>query len=232
MYSLNNLRLEISFKDLDQLEKKIEFCLENKIYRINIPCKGHIKKEFLLETIKFIGSNYRNLDITYHYSFFHEYSKSKSISYLKFLSFLELVKRYNNAKILLVSGSKKRKEFDVLTILGNLKNDLNNDDQFGVVYNPYFPNEIDLENERNRLFNKLNTGLIKSIWFQFGTDYENLIREINYIREIKNNLIYSLDNKIDIYGSLFIPSKQFLSRFKFRPWRNVFLSNEYLNAFF
>ena len=38
------------------------------------------------------------------------------------------------------------------------------------------------------------------------------------------------DNEINIYGSLFIPSKQFLARFKFRPWRGVYLSNKYLNS--
>ena len=36
--------------------------------------------------------------------------------------------------------------------------------------------------------------------------------------------------EIDIYGSLFIPSKQFLARFKFRPWRGVYLSDKYLNS--
>ena len=36
--------------------------------------------------------------------------------------------------------------------------------------------------------------------------------------------------RMNIYGSLFIPSKQFLARFKFRPWRGVYLSNKYLNS--
>ena len=39
-----------------------------------------------------------------------------------------------------------------------------------------------------------------------------------------------IDKGIDIYGSVFIPSRQFLARFKFRPWRGVYLSNKYLNS--
>ena len=29
---------------------------------------------------------------------------------------------------------------------------------------------------------------------------------------------------------IFIPSKQFLARFKFRPWRGVYLSDKYLSS--
>ena len=39
-----------------------------------------------------------------------------------------------------------------------------------------------------------------------------------------------IDKEVNIYGSLFIPSRQFLARFKFRPWRGVYLSNKYLNS--
>ena len=39
-----------------------------------------------------------------------------------------------------------------------------------------------------------------------------------------------INKDISIYGSIFIPSKQFLARFKFRPWRGVYLSEKYLNS--
>ena len=38
------------------------------------------------------------------------------------------------------------------------------------------------------------------------------------------------DEKLNLFGSLFIPSKQFISRFKFRPWKEVFISDKYLYA--
>ena len=227
---VENLRVEISFRDFEQLKKKIDFCLINNINKINIPCKGIIKKNFLLEVVKYIGTNYRSLDVVYHYSFYYEYYKNKTLSYDKFLNFLEINKNYNNKEILLVSGSKKRKNFDVLNILDYLKSDLSEDLKFGIAYNPYYSDHKNHKDERDRLIYKINSGLINSIWLQFGSDLHNLNREIKFLKEIKNNFFISRNKQINIYGSLFIPSKQFLARFKFRPWRGVFLSNDYLDS--
>ena len=154
---IKNLRVEISFKDFDQLKKKLDFCLNNKLYKLNIPCKGNIKKDFLLEVVKFIGVNYKNLDIIYHYSFYHQFQNNKYLSYQNFLNFVEVNKIYNKGnEILLVSGSKKRNEFEVLNILEKLKFDLNNNIKFGVAFNPYFYEECAYKIERNRLIDKLN----------------------------------------------------------------------------
>ena len=216
-------RLELSFKDLDQLAKKLEFCRENDIFKINIPCKGNIKKDLLIDAVEFIGTYYQQFDVVYHYSFYHQFYKNKSYSYDKFIKFLEIIRYYKNKEILLISGSQKRNNFDVVDILEYLKLDLRNQVKIGVAYNPYFEEIKELNIERERLFNKLNSGLINSIWLQFGSGFHNLIKEINFIREIKKS-------KVDIYGSIFIPSKQNLARFKFRPWRGVFLSKEYLDS--
>ena len=227
----NNFRVEISFKDLDQLKKKLDFCLKKKIYRINIPCKGNIKKEFLEEVINFIGVNYENLDVIYHYSFYHQFYKNRSLSYQKFLNFLELNKLYNkNNQILLVSGSRKRNEFDVLDILEKLKFDISRNLKFGVAFNPYLLEDRDCKIERNRLINKLNSHFVNSIWLQFGSEINQLEREITFLNKILFNSQQLVDKNINIYGSLFIPSKQFLARFKFRPWRGVYLSNKYLSS--
>ena len=129
----NNCRVEISFKDFDQLKKRLEFCVNKKIFKINIPCKGNIKKDFLLEVVKFIGVKYKNLDVIYHYSFYHQFHNNKDHSYMKFLDFVELNKTFNKSnEILLVSGSRKRKELEVLNILEKLKYDLNKNIKFGV----------------------------------------------------------------------------------------------------
>ena len=227
---INNYRVEISFKDFDQLKKKLDFCLNKKIYKINIPCKGSIKKDFLLEVVKFIGVKYKNLDVIYHYSFYHQFYNNKTLSYKKFLNFLEVNKTYNkNNVILLVSGSKKRKEFEVLDILEALKFDLSKNLKFGVAFNPYFIEECDYKFERNKLIDKLNSHFVKSIWLQFGSQLNQLAREINFLNKMIDNNIFN-DNELNVYGSLFIPSKQFLARFKFRPWRGVYLSNKYLNS--
>ena len=35
---------------------------------------------------------------------------------------------------------------------------------------------------------------------------------------------------INLFGSLFIPSKQFIARCKFRPWKEVHISEKFLNS--
>ena len=99
---LNDLRFELSFKNTFQLENKLNFCISNNINKINIPCKGVIKKDFLNETIKYIGENYKNLDVTYHYSLYHQYAKNREYSYLEFLNFIKKCKFYKNNEILLI----------------------------------------------------------------------------------------------------------------------------------
>ncbi len=36
------------------------------------------------------------------------------------------------------------------------------------------------------------------------------------------------EEKLNLFGSLFIPSKQFITRFKFRPWKEVYISEKCL----
>ena len=47
---------------------------------------------------------------------------------------------------------------------------------------------------------------------------------------IFNNSNKNKDKSIKIFGSLLIPSMQFISRFKFRPWKGVYISEKYLNS--
>ena len=86
---INNLRFELSFKNILHLENQLNFCISNNINKINIPCKGLIKKEFLNEALTCIGENYKNLDVIFHYSLYHQYTKNKENSYLDFLNFIK-----------------------------------------------------------------------------------------------------------------------------------------------
>ena len=72
---INNFRFELSFKNIAQLENKLNFCKLNNIRNINIPCKGAIKQEFFNATIKYISENFREFNVTYHYSLYHQYKK-------------------------------------------------------------------------------------------------------------------------------------------------------------
>ena len=85
----NNIRFELSFKNISQLDNKLNFCKLNNIKNINIPCKGLIKKELFNSTIKYISKNFNEFNVTYHYSLYHQYSKNKDRSYQDFLDFVK-----------------------------------------------------------------------------------------------------------------------------------------------
>ena len=229
---IKNLRFELSFKNILQLENQLNFCISNNINKINIPCKGVIKKDLLNETIEYIGENYKNLDVIYHYSLYHQYTKNRENSYLMFLNFIKKCKSQSNNEILLVSGSNKKKNFEVLDVLDDLKEEKNLKIKIGIAYNPYLNKFYNIGGERERLEKKFSSRFTKSIWLQFGTDIKLLENEINYLKKyVLNNTNNRNDKSVKIFGSLLIPSNQFISRFKFRPWKGVYISDNYLNSF-
>ena len=223
---IKNFRFEISFRNYDQLDNKLSFCQSNNINKINIPCKGIIKKEFLYDVVEYIGKKYSEFDVFYHYSLYHQYSKNKEKSYLDLLNFIKRCSLYNNFQILIVSGSNKRKNFEILKVLSQLKNEMNMNVKLGIAYNPYLKNYYSNFYERDRFEEKIDTGLIKSVWLQFGTDLDLLQNEIDFL---KRSISYKYkEENIKIYGSMLIPSRQFIARFKFRPWKEVYIAREYL----
>jgi len=218
-----NIRFELSFKNIAQLENKLNFCKLNNIKNINIPCKGFIKKDLFNSAIKYISKNYNDFNVTYHYSLYHQYSKNKEKSYKDFLDFVKSSQINKNHEILLVSGSNKKKNFDsvdVLTYLNKEKIKV----KLGVAYNPYLKKYYNISSERERFERKISSGLINSIWFQYGTDIKVLQNEVTYLKNVAK------EEKLNLFGSLFIPSKQFIARFKFRPWKEVYISEKYLYA--
>ena len=221
---ISNLRFELTFKNILQLEDKLNFCKFNKIKNINIPCKGLIKKDFFNSTIKHISKNYQDFNVTYHYSLYHQYSQNKEKSYQYLLDFLKNSYLNRNFEILLVSGSNKKKNFDVLNVLSKIRNEKNLKIKLGIAYNPYLLKYYKITSERERFDGKLSSGLINSIWFQYGTDIEELKNEVNYLKEVAKY------EKINLFGSLLIPSKQFIARFKFRPWKGVHISDRFLGS--
>ncbi len=220
----NNIRFELSFKNIPQLDEKLNFCKLNNIKNINIPCKGLIRKDLFNSTIKYILKNYNEFNVTYHYSLYHQYSKNKEKSYQEFLDFIKSYHTNKNYEILLVSGSNKKKNFDSIDVLAYLKKEKNLNVKLGIAYNPYLKKYYNISSERERFEKKFSTGLINSIWFQYGTDIKVLQKEVTYLKKIAK------EEKLNLFGSLFIPSKQFIARFKFRPWKEVYISEKCLYA--
>ncbi len=221
---INNLRFELSFKNISQLENKLNFCKFNRIKNINIPCKGSIKKELFNSTMQYISKNFEEFNVTYHYSLYHQYSKNNEKSYQDFLEFIKNSHFNRNHEILLVSGSNKKKNFDSINVIGKVKKEKNLKIKLGIAYNPYLKKYYKVSSERERFEKKISSGLINSTWFQFGTDIKVLKNELAYLKKLPKF------EKLNLFGSLLIPSKQFIARFKFRPWKGVHISDKYLSS--
>jgi len=116
----------------------------------------------------------------------------------------------------------RKKNFDSVDFLAYLQKEKNLKVKLGIAYNPYLKKHDKIFSERERFERKISTGLINSIWFQYGTDIKVLENEVNYLKKVAK------EKKLNLFGSLFIPSKQFIARFKFRPWKEVYISEKYL----
>ena len=229
-----SLRFELFYKAEPEIFNSVDFLSNNEwckanldILRVNMPNK--VRKDPLLSYTKALRSSDigSKTDICVHYSLKNNIGRNSIDSMEKCLLFLHQMNDLNIEEVLLVSGSGKvKKSVNSLSFLEYLSkhNTIDRVQQMktkiGIAYNCYFLDEDDQNVEDNRLLSKLNTGLVNSIWLQFGTDINKLENSIINIRKYSN---------VRIIGSLFIPSKQLLARFKFRPWNGVFLSEKYLN---
>ena len=234
LFNLTDIRIEISFKSFDELRSLLSFYQKNNLYKINIPCKNSLKKDFLLESIKISRNEFPNIDIIPHFSILHEFRRNKINTQDSFLNFIKSSKNFGCKQLLLVSGSKRRLTLDSVSTLSTLKDNplfFNQNISIGVAFNPYLPGFL-FDEEISRLEKKLQSGLVSSIWIQFGTDYKLLESRIKILFNIistKNHNESRISN-IMIFGSILIPSRQFLARFKFRPWKGVYCSNDFLGS--
>jgi len=234
LFNLSDIRIEISFKSFDELRKILSFYKRNNLYKINIPCKNSLKKAFLLDSIRISKEEFPNIDIIPHFSILHEFKRNRNNTQNSFINFLIAVISLGCDQVLLVSGSQKRSTLDSVSALYMLKDSpllFNQDISIGVAFNPYLPDFL-FEEEILRLKKKLQSGLVSSIWIQFGTDHKILKSRIKILSKMisSTNKNDAKISNIILFGSILIPSKQFLARFKFRPWKGVYCSNEFLES--
>ena len=233
LYGINNLRYEISFKSFDQLRVILSFYRSRNINKVNIACKKHINKDFLLDAIKISRNEFYDIDIIPHFSIQHQFRNNRSNTLTDLIDFISFCSNQGCKEVLIVSGSQKRATLDTSSALNLLRRNNSFSDNvcsLGVAFNPFLPGEL-FDKEIQSLKYKLESGLVNSIWIQFGTDIKLLKNEITYLRRIINlNTNKSNNLKIKMYGSILIPSSQVIARFKFRPWKGVYISENYLNS--
>ena len=232
LFNLNKIRIEIYFKTFDELRKILSFYQSNNLNKINIPCKNNLKKDFLLESIKISKEEFPTIDIIPHFSILHEFKRNSANTQASFINFLHAVKYLGCKQVLLVSGSQKRSTLDSIKALSVIKDNTlfyNQDFSIGVAFNPYLQGCM-FDEEILRLEKKLQSGLVSSIWIQFGTDYNLLKSRIEVLSNIISSTIKksSKSSEMMLFGSILIPSRQFLARFKYRPWKGVYCSSDFL----
>ncbi len=234
IYKMHEFRFEVSFNTLDELRSKLSFYLNNNIYGINIPCKGNIKKIFLLQAIMICRTEFPSIKLIPHFSIQHEFDFTKDSTIRNLINFLLLSNTLECEDVLLVSGSSRRSTLDTLSSLHYLSDNPNmvkGIKPLGVAYNPYYTDFLSV-NEICRLKSKLLSGFVGSIWIQFGTNVIDLDEKITSLKMILTSHYKANPNttKIILYGSILIPSKLFNSRFRFRPWKGVYCSEPFLNS--
>ena len=229
IFELTSIRTEISFYSFSQLRLILAFYEKNNLFRINIPCKNNLKKDFLLNSIKIAREEFPNINIIPHFSIFHEFRNNRLNTINSFIYFLQVVNKLGCNEVLLVSGSKERATLNSVSTLEYLKgNNLFsfNDLSIGVAFNPYLTNVL-FDQEIVKLEKKIESGLVKSIWIQFGTDITILESRIKLLKQI---ILSNEKSNINLYGSILIPSKQFLARFRYRPWKGINCSQDFLGS--
>ena len=109
----------------------------------------------------------------------------------------------------------------------------------GCAFNPHIGGTLDpdhdgprsREEEFQRLRAKLDTGVVSHIWLQFGADTASLEDRLTRLQE---ELHARDQGHVRIIGSVFIPTKAWLNKMRFRCWSGCFLGpkddGEYLSS--
>ena len=231
-------RYELMFKDAAGLRAAVGALRRRSgpsaALKVNLPNKN--KADDILswmDAVRAEGGD--DIDIVPHYSMKNNAHRDANEGMKKLETFARKCATSRGTKrVLLVTGSGDRK-LDAVEALRRLgmdrafKREVVRDCgfTFECAFNPYFQEKSDMDREFERLEAKLKSGLVGGLWLQIGSDCDAL--DAALIR-IKDMTAKNADAPLRLHGSVFMPSKQLLAQMKFRPWRGVFLSEEYLSS--
>ncbi len=216
------MRLELFHKNREQLK---ELCLfYNKIKCDKVLFTNKSKDDDPVGDAAFFLKNSTNkkIDVTTVFAVKAQWrggNKGKSaedIAYDRWIDFYGKAANANIARVLIVSGNPK-KSFNSLHFLQRHAKEqpkpTKKQPKIGIAFSPYILDKDGKMEERERLTAKLETGLVEDIWLQFGGDAKRLREELTWLTKTHPN--YTL------YGSMFVPTPQWLARFRFRPWNGI-----------
>eukprot|EP00873_Tetraselmis_striata_P020924 jgi/Tetstr1/441188/TSEL_029445.t1 len=224
-------RLELFLKDASQVPAVARTLVQQRVQRVNLPNKA--RHEPVLETVRAVldafheASGGQKLDACPHFSLKNQWVKSEEETLQRLKDFAVESAELGCRSILLVSGGghKKTDSAGMLAAMAAHGGLPAGACAIHCAYNPYFPDEGEQQAERHSLRAKLESRLCSGVWLQIGSDVARLERELLFVEQLQAEVGVN----VQLHGSIFLPSKQLLAQQRFRPWRGVFLSQEYLN---
>lgn len=222
------MRIELFVKSATELLSSVSFLTSYPLFtNFNIPNK--VKSDDTFSTARLIRDQFQNmpLDVCTHYSLKYNSCRNCDDTFLLFEEYITNAQDSGISKVLLISGGGEKKKANSLKCLQYLQGKKFDTTvynvEIGVAFNPYFANEELMEMEKQRLKDKVSTGLVSHIWLQFGSDSVALRRSLLFLQNLEGG-------DIKIFGSVMMPSAVLLARMKFRPWSGVFLSERFLSS--
>lgn len=236
--------LELFFKDLTELDRVLDSysVLQERTtaaaakmpLTVNLVNKGGLCGPYFREVIEAILSHKSKAALVAHFSLQYEgTNRGRDAEEATYQAFADFMTAYgeriydSGGEVLVISGGKKG-NLDTAKCLERMALSHSKMRKVGVAFNPYFPEDAELMAEFANLRRKLQTRQVGSIWLQFGTDVGRLKEGVEHIQKICAELGLREADLPRVYGSVFLPSAQHLARFRFRPWKGVFCSKEYL----
>ena len=164
-----------------------------------------------LELARYLRAH-STLQITPHYSLQNHYSRDLSAMIASFESYVAECLATGITEVLVVSGSQVRRHTTVEFLQ---LYEPHTGFKVHVAHNPYAPEPVQ---EMARLRQKLPRA--DGVYLQIGEDLDILSHAVTKIRKYAPHK--------SVYGCLLYPTPQFQSRFRFRPWKGVYLTSRYL----
>jgi hypothetical protein len=211
--------IELTIKNLLNIEGEIAKIKELKgITEIGLTDKNGMPDN--LEAAKLIKMELPLVKFTTYYSLKNHTNKDLKTKLDHLKNYLAKAGEYGVETVLLVSGNPHPK-FDTIEALKLIKAEkwLPENVRIAVAYNPF---EENIKNENMRLSAKVETGLVSEVSLQIGT-FESAL-------EAGQKFIQNLDKNLQIKASLIVPTPYILTNFKFRPWKGVKISDEFLSS--
>jgi len=190
---------------------------------LNIPNKK--PGEPLLEWAATLCQEIPSCEVTVHYSLKHQRSGTDPAE--AFLRWCEEAMSVGVKRVLLVTGPRGPRQDAVWVLQRLAARQVRLDGlRLGVAFNACLPTDTERETERQRLVQKLQTGLVRDVWLNTGVDEELLGEGLTYLEALQKELGFSLQT----FASAMLPSEAQLVQMRERPWNGVQFSEEFLSS--